>query len=107
MSMVKEGWAETIPPENCPNLADTPEGFITKDADGNWKSIPRGTSGVFFTYVPENCPIEINHIDDLLDPKIEGQILWPNPTLNTNLQVVALAKARGATSSTWSPAGSS
>ena len=95
VSMVKEGWAETVTLENCPNLADTPEGFITKDADGNWKSIPRGTSGVFFTYVPENCPIEINHVDDLLDPKLEGQILWPNPTLNTNLQVVALAKARG------------
>ena len=45
--------------------------------------------------MPENCPIEINHVDDLLDPKLEGQILWPNPTLNTNLQVVALAKARG------------
>ena len=95
LSMVREGWAETVTLDNCPNLADVPEGLITKDADGNWKNIPRGTAGVFFTYAPENCPIEIKSIDDLLDPALKGQILWPNPTLNTNLQVVALAKARG------------
>lgn len=95
LSMIREGWAETVTLEDCPNMADIPESLITTDADGNWKNIPRGTSGVFFTYAPENCPIEINTVDDLLDPKLEGQILWPNPTLNTNLQVVALAKARG------------
>ena len=95
LSMLREGWAETVTLDDCPNLADVAESLITKDADGNWKNIPRGTSGVFFTYAPDNCPIEINTVDDLLDPKLKGQILWPNPTLNTNLQVVALAKARG------------
>lgn len=95
LSMLREGWAETVTLENCPNLKDIPEGLITKDADGNWKNIPRGSSGIFFSYAPENCPIEIKTIEDLLDPKLKGQILWPNPTLNTNLQVVALAKARG------------
>ncbi len=95
LSMMREGWAETVTLDNCPNLANVPESLISKDADGNWKNIPRGTSGVFFTYAPDNCPIEIKTVDDLLDPKLKGQILWPNPTLNTNLQVVALAKARG------------
>ena len=95
LSMLREGWAETVTLENCPNLKDVPEGLITKDADGNWKNIPRGSSGVFFTYAPENCPIEIKTVEDLLNPKLKGQILWPNPTLNTNLQVVALAKALG------------
>jgi putative spermidine/putrescine transport system substrate-binding protein len=95
LSMLREGWAETVTLENCPNLKDVPEALITKDKDGNWKNIPRGSSGIFFTYVPENCPIEITKAEDLLDPKLKGQILWPNPTLNTNLQVVALAKARG------------
>ena len=95
LSMLREGWAETVTLDDCPNLKDVPEALITKDKDGNWKNIPRGSSGIFFTYVPENCPIEIKTIDDLLDPKLKGQILWPNPTLNTNLQVVALAKARG------------
>ena len=94
-SMIKEGWAETVTLDDCPNMKYLPEGLIPKDSDGNWKAIPRGSSGVFFTYVPANCPIEIKHIDDLLSPKLKGQILWPNQTLNTNLQVVALAKARG------------
>jgi putative spermidine/putrescine transport system substrate-binding protein len=95
LSMLREEWAATVTLDDCPNLKDIPEGLITKDADGNWKNIPRGSSGIFFTYAPDNCPIEIKTIEDLLDPKLKGQILWPNPTLNTNLQVVALAKARG------------
>lgn len=94
-SMIREGWAETVTLADCPNLKDIPEGLIPKDENGNWKVIPRGSSGIFFSYVPDNCPIEINTIEDLLSPKLKGQILWPNPTLNTNLQVVALAKARG------------
>jgi|TARA_B100000315_G_scaffold259834_1_gene317562 putative spermidine/putrescine transport system substrate-binding protein len=94
-SMIREGWAETVTLENCPNMKNIPEGFISKDENGNWKNIPRGSSGIFFTYVPANCPIEINTIEDLLSPKLKGQILWPNPTLNTNLQVIALATARG------------
>ena len=95
LSMLREDWCATVTLDDCPNLKDIPEGLITKDADGNWKNIPRGSSGVFFTYAPDNCPIEIKTIEDLLNPELEGQILWPNPTLNTNLQVVALAKARG------------
>ena len=95
LSMIREDWAETVTVEDCPNLADVPEGLIPKDADGNWKAVPRGSSGVFFTYNPELCPIEITSVEDLLSPKLKGQILWPNPTLNTNLQVVALASARG------------
>ena len=94
-SMIREGWAQTVTYDDVPNLKYCPEALIPKDPDGNMKAMPRGTSGIFFTYVPANCPIEIKHIDDLLSPKLKGQILWPNPTLNTNLQVVALAKARG------------
>ncbi|MES0003100.1 extracellular solute-binding protein [Mesorhizobium sp. M0051] len=94
-SMIREDWAETVTLQDCPNLADVPEGLIPKDANGNWKVVPRGSSGIFFTYVPEKCPIEIKSIEDLLNPKLKGQILWPNPTLNTNLQVVALAMVRG------------
>ena len=35
VSMVKEGWAETVTLENCPNLADTPEGFRHRSKCGN------------------------------------------------------------------------
>lgn len=95
LSMMREDWAETVTLEDCPNLADIPEGLIPKDAKGNWKAVPRGSSGIYFTYAPDMCPIEIKSIEDLLNPKLKGQILWPNPTLFSNLQVVSLARARG------------
>lgn len=95
MPMIREGWAEKVTLDDCPNLKDIPETFITKDENGNWMNIPRGTGGVFWASVPENCPIEITNIEDLLNPKLKGQILWPNPTLETNLQVMSLALARG------------
>ncbi|RWK63372.1 extracellular solute-binding protein [Mesorhizobium sp.] len=95
LSMIREDWLETVTVDDCPNLADVPEKLIPKDANGNWKAIPRGSSGGFFTYIPETCPIEIKSIEDLLNPKLQGQILWPNPSLFTNMQVVFLAMARG------------
>ena len=95
LAMVREGWAETVTVADVPNLADVPESLITKDDQGNFKNIPRSVNGVFFAYRPDICPIEIKTIDDLLDPRLKGQILWPSPIMNTCLQVVALALARG------------
>ena len=95
LSMVREGWAETVTVDDVPNLADVPEALITKDDQGNFKNIPRSVNGVFFAYRPDICPIEIKSINDLLDPRLKGQICWPSPIMNTCLQVVALALARG------------
>lgn len=95
LAMVKEDWAETVTVADVPNLAHVPESLITKDDQGNWKNIPRSINGVFFAYRPDICPIEIKTVEDLLDPRLKGQILWPSPIMNTCLQVVALALARG------------
>ncbi|WP_292597255.1 extracellular solute-binding protein [Mesorhizobium sp.] len=94
LSMIREDWLETVTLGDCPNLADVPESLIPKDANGNWKAIPRGSSGGFFVST-EKCPMQIKSIEDLLSPKLQGQILWPNPSLFTNMQVVFLAMARG------------
>jgi putative spermidine/putrescine transport system substrate-binding protein len=94
ISMIKEGWAEPVTLDDCPNLKDIPEVLITKDKKGNWMSIPRGMSPGFWV-ATENCPIKITTIEDLLDPKLKGQILWPNPTLNGNAQVMNFALVRG------------
>ena len=94
VSMINEGWAAPVTLDDCPNLKDIPKSLISKDKNGNWVNIPRGTSGIFLVSTP-NCPIEIKTIEDLLDPKLKGQILWPNPTLNTNIQTVNLAMGRG------------
>ncbi len=43
----------------------------------------------------DRCPIEIKSIEDLLNPKLKGQISWPAPTIYTNMATVTLALARG------------
>lgn len=95
LSMIREGWAETVTLDSVPNLAGVPEKLITKDDQGNWKNVPRSVSGVYFLYRPDICPIEITKLEDLLDPRLEGQICWPSPIMNTSLQIVALALERG------------
>lgn len=95
LSMVREGWAETVTLGDVPNLKDVPEALITKDDQGNWKNIPRNTAAIYFGYREDLCPIEIKSMEDFLNPKLEGQILWPDPFYNTNMQMVSLALARG------------
>ena len=43
------------------------------------KTFPEEPQVCFFTYAPENCPIEIKSIDDLLDPALKGQIPVAKP----------------------------
>ncbi|MGY3573055.1 ABC transporter substrate-binding protein [Bradyrhizobium sp. USDA 4504] len=94
-SMIKEGWAETITLADVPNLADVPERFLTKDDNGNIKSIPRSMDGAFFAVRTDRCPIEIRTIEDLMNPKLKGQICWPAATSYTCAPLVMLALARG------------
>lgn len=90
-TMIHENWLETLTLDDVPNLKHVPEDLITKDASGNWKTVPTRISGGFFGYRKDICPIKIRTIDDLLDPKLKGQLCWPAPIENENLQVVALA----------------
>lgn len=78
-----------------PNLADVPEHLITKDDKGNFVNVPRNINGNMWAYRPDKCPIEVKTVDDLLNPKLKGQINWPSAVMQSNLQVVLLALARG------------
>ncbi|ODM73825.1 hypothetical protein A6452_40295 [Bradyrhizobium elkanii] len=93
-AMIKEGWLETVTLTDVPNLAGVPERFLAKDDNGNIKSIPRSINGGFFAVRTDRCPIEIKTIEDLLNPKLKGQISWPAPTIYTNMATVTLALAR-------------
>ena len=104
LSMVREDWVETVTVKDVPNLADVPEALITKDDKGNLKNIPRNTNSIYFGYRKDLCPIEIKSIEDLLNPKLKGQILWPDPFYNTNIQMVFLALARGGNERNMEPA---
>ena len=94
-TLIKENWVETITAADVPNLADVPQQFLSKDEKGNIKCIPRSVAASFFFVRTDRCPIEIKTIEDLLNPKLKGLISWPSPTLNSNLQTVILALARG------------
>ena len=95
LSMIREGWLETVTPENVPNIVDIPESLIDKDDQGNFKTIPRNIGAGHFAYRKDLCPIEIKHIEDFLNPRLKGQICWPDPVYGTNQQMVMLALARG------------
>lgn len=94
-SIMKEGWAETVTLADVPNLADVPEKFLTKDDKGNIKTIPRSVDGSYFAVRTDRCPIEIKTIEDLLNPKLKGQICWPVASLYLSAPTVTLALARG------------
>lgn len=94
-TMVKEGWAETITLADVPNLADVPKRFLTKDDNGNIKTVPRSVDGSYFAVRTDRCPIEIKTIDDLLNPNLKGHICWPVASLYLSAPTVTLALARG------------
>jgi putative spermidine/putrescine transport system substrate-binding protein len=95
ITMIREGWAETVTVKDVPNLADIPESIIAKDDKGNWKNIPRSLTGACFAYNPKKSPVEIKSLDDLYDPKLKGQIAWPGPLMSGGLPFVAMAIANG------------
>lgn len=90
-TMVAEDWLETVTVDRIPNLADIPEAMVIKDAQGNWKAVPRAVGGIYFGYRKDTAPIEVSSIDDLFKPALQRQICWPGPSQNMMLQLVALA----------------
>lgn len=95
VSMIGEDWLETVTPENTPNIVNVPESLIYKDKDGNFKCIPRSVSHSYWAYREDICPIEVTSLEDLLNPKLKGQVIFPHPIINTNMQTMLLALARG------------
>jgi putative spermidine/putrescine transport system substrate-binding protein len=102
-SVISEGWAEPVSVDNVPNLADIPEALLYRDAQGKAINIPRSISSIYWFYREDTCPIKITSLDDLLDPKLKGQICWPGPVLNTNLQTILLAMHRGGSAQNLEP----
>jgi putative spermidine/putrescine transport system substrate-binding protein len=95
VSMIKEDWLEEITPDDVPNLKDVPKSLIFTDLKGRGMTVPTSVNANLWAYRADICPIEIKQIDDLLSPKLKGQICFPDPLLSTNFAVVALALARG------------
>jgi len=72
LSMVREGWAETVTLADCPNLKHIPESLITKDGDGNWKNIPRGLERHLLHVRPGELPHQDQARRRSPQPQAEG-----------------------------------
>ena len=94
-AMIREGWCEPFTAADVPNIDQIPHSLIYKDDQGRFLNIPRTLSAIHWWYREDTCPIEIKTMDDLLDPKLEGQILFPDPILNTNLQIIMMSLYHG------------
>jgi putative spermidine/putrescine transport system substrate-binding protein len=103
-AIVREGWAEPVTVEKVPNLADIPQKLLVKDGAGNVINIPRTIAAIYWFYREDNAPFEITKLDDLLDPRLQGKVLFPAPSLNSNLQMVALALHKGGDERNMEPA---
>ncbi|QIE44210.1 extracellular solute-binding protein [Pseudohalocynthiibacter aestuariivivens] len=103
-SMIREDWVETVTAEQMPNLADIPDGLFMTDKAGNKKAIPRTTTALHWGYRRDLCPFEITKVEDLLDPRLAGQIFFPAPVLNSNAQMISIARALGGDENNMEPA---
>ncbi|MCK1293188.1 extracellular solute-binding protein [Bradyrhizobium sp. 30] len=103
-TIAREGWAEPVTPEKVPNLADIPKRLLVKDSAGNIINIPRTIQTTFWYYREDTTPFKIERIDDLLDPRLKGKICFPVPTINSNLQMVSFALAKGGDERNMEPA---
>ncbi len=95
VAMIREGWAETVTLEDVPHLSEVPEALITKDDQGNLKTVPTNLNGIYWAFREDIAPMAVGSVDDLFDPRLKGQILFPDPIMSMGLQIVTLAIARG------------
>ena len=103
-SMIAEDWVETVTPEDMPNLKDIPKALFMTGAGGALKAIPRSITGQHWGYRKDLCPFEITKIQDLLDPRLKGQVLFPGPVMNSGMQMISIARALGGSESNMEPA---
>ena len=103
VTMLNEGWLQPVTFEEVPNLRDIPEQFIFKAGTGGMVNIPRSLAGMFWGYRRDTAPIKLDRIEQLFDPKLKGQICWPGPSINSNLQVLSLALSAGGNEQNMEP----
>ncbi|MFI4986269.1 MAG: PotD/PotF family extracellular solute-binding protein [Alphaproteobacteria bacterium] len=103
ITMINEGWLEPLSEKEMPNLADIPRQFLFTDKAGDIVNVPRSLAGMFWGYREDTAPVKLERIEQLLDPKLKGQICWPGPNINSNLQLLSLALAHGGNEQNMEP----
>jgi putative spermidine/putrescine transport system substrate-binding protein len=95
VTMINEGWLEPLTFDKIPNLRDVPRDYIFTDKNGAMVNVPRSLAGMFWGYRSDTAPLKIEKVEQLFDPKLKGQICWPGPSINSNLQLLSLAITAG------------
>jgi len=95
LTMINEGWLEPLTFDDIPNLRDVLPDYILKDGTGAMVTVPRSVAGMFWGYRTDTAPLKLQRIEQLFEPKLKGQICWPGPSINSNLQVLSLALSAG------------
>jgi putative spermidine/putrescine transport system substrate-binding protein len=103
ITMINEGWLEPLTFDELPNLRDVPPEYIFKDPSGAMVTVPRSLAGMFWGYRTDTAPVKLERIEQLFDPKLKGQICWPGPSINSNLQLLSLALSAGGNEQNMEP----
>ncbi len=103
VTMINEGWLEPLTFSEIPNLRDIPAEYILKNSSGAMVNVPRSMAGMFWGFRSDSAPVKIKSIEQLFDPKLKGQICWPGPSINSNLQVLSLALSAGGNEQNMEP----
>jgi putative spermidine/putrescine transport system substrate-binding protein len=90
---MREGWAEPLTFEEMPNLRDVPA--VLRNDKGEIINVPMSTNGVFWGYRSDRAPFEIKKYEDLLDPRLKGQLAVRDVLQGQNNMVALFAKALG------------
>ncbi len=102
-ALIKEGWVEPLTFEEVPNLRDVPDLLLFRDSNKQIMNAPMTLTGKFWGYRNDTSPIKLENLDQLLSPKLKGQICWWTPTYGGNLHLVSLALHRGGSEQNLEP----
>lgn len=102
--IAREGWAEPVTEDRVPNLKDVPKRLLYKDDSGNVINVPRSIAQAYWFYREDISPIQINSIDDFLDPRLKGKICMQFPRMNLNMCMLSMALAHGGDERNMEPA---
>jgi putative spermidine/putrescine transport system substrate-binding protein len=94
-ALVKEGWCEPLTFDEIPNMRDIPERLFVRGSDNQIINAPMTLTGKFWGYRKDTSPIQLENLDQLLSPRLRGQICWWSPTYGGNLHLLSLALHRG------------
>ena len=103
VTMINEEWLEPLSPDELPNLRDVPREYLFTDKSGAIINVPRSLAGMFWGYRTDKAPVKVERIEQLFDSKLKGQICWPGPSINSNLQLLSLALSAGGNEQNMEP----